>query len=349
MSVVGNMTEIAVVIVNHNTCEHLRACLATIRSEAPSEMVVVDNASSDGSVEMVQAEFPQVVLRANETNPGYGAAANQGIANCTAPYVLLLNSDTLVQPGALAALSTYLELHPDAAIIGPRLVNPDGRLQASCYPFPTPVNLFLEESTLGRLVRHVPVLRSRYLRTWSHGCPRAVPWVLGAALMIRRDAFDAVGAFDESFFMYLEEVDLSYRLWSAGWEVHFAPVATITHVGGASTAQYRAEMAVQFFASLRRFYRRHYSGIDLVAFHTVVTAIVLVRLIRDAVRLRRTHEAHQRARIAESLVAWQRVLLAQWRGRATAGGPLGSGTEVVGRLSYERKAVRGRDGHVAGG
>src|SRR6266571_4238495 len=113
-------TPMAVVIVNYNTREYLRACLATVLPEVPSEVVVVDNTSSDGSVEMVQAEYPDVALHANKTNVGYGAAANQAIASCTAKYILLLNADTLLKPGALRALSNYLDLRSQVAIVGPR-------------------------------------------------------------------------------------------------------------------------------------------------------------------------------------------------------------------------------------
>jgi GT2 family glycosyltransferase len=236
------MTPIAVAIVNYNTREHLHACLATVQLEAPSEVVVVDNASSDGSTEMVRADYPWVALHANKTNLGYGAAANQAIASCSAEYVLLLNSDTLLQAGALMALSGYLDLHPHAAIVGPHLVEADGTLQASCYPFPTPLNTFLENSTsailLGRLIRrHIPLLRNFYLRTWPHTSARVVPWLKGAALAIRRTAFDAVGGFDESYFMYFEDADLCYRLNAAGWKVHFVPITTVVHIGGASTSR----------------------------------------------------------------------------------------------------------------
>jgi N-acetylglucosaminyl-diphospho-decaprenol L-rhamnosyltransferase len=126
----------AVVIINYNTCELLRACLATVITEAPSEVVVVDNASSDDSVATVETEYPHVILQVNKTNLGYGAAANQAIASCKAKYVLLLNADTLLRPGTLLALKRYLDQHPRAAIVGPRLEDPDGTLQASCYPFP---------------------------------------------------------------------------------------------------------------------------------------------------------------------------------------------------------------------
>jgi N-acetylglucosaminyl-diphospho-decaprenol L-rhamnosyltransferase len=307
------MTSIAVAIVNANTCEHLRACLATVQAEGAGEVVVVDNASADGSVALVQAAYPWVRLQANETNLGYGAGANQAMALCTAPYVLLLNSDTRLQPGALAALSEYLDRHPRAAIVGPRLVNPDGSLQASCSPFPTPLNTLLEISILGRVVGYFPLLRNYYLRTWSHTSARVVPWVKGAALAIRREAFEAVGGFDIAFFMYSEDTDLCYRLAAVNWQVHFAPVTTVTHIGGASTMQLRPDMAVQFLASTLQFYERHSSRIRLAEAVLIVKSLMLARLLRDLLHLGLTRDASQRAQLAADLAAWQRVLLGRWR------------------------------------
>jgi GT2 family glycosyltransferase len=142
-----------------------------------------------------------------------------------------------------------------------------------------------------------------------------VPWVQGAALAIRRKAFQAVDGFDETFFMYFEETDLCSRLGAAGWEVHFAPVTTIVHAGGASTRQLRTDMAMQLFASLRQFYQRHYTRKHLAALVVIVQGIMLVRWIVDSVRLRVTRDAGARAAIAENVVAWQRVLLGYWRGQ----------------------------------
>jgi GT2 family glycosyltransferase len=302
------MTDMAVVIVNYNTRDHLCACLEAIGSNEASEVVVVDNASTDGSPEMVRANYPWVRLIASSTNAGYGAAANVGMAACHAPYVLLLNGDTRVTPGAVHSLSSYLDLHPRAAVIGPRLVNLNGDLQASCYPFPTPLYVFLEESTLGQLIRFVPVLRHRYLRTWSYNHSRRVPWVLGAALAIRRKAVDDAGGFDESFFLYYEEVDLCLRLHSAGWEVHFAPITTVTHVGGASSNQRRTETIVQWFLSIQRFYCLHYSRIQTIELIVVAKIIVLARLIRDSIRLRLDRSASEQAGIGERVIAWREIL-----------------------------------------
>jgi len=312
-------TSVAVAIVNYNTREHLRACLDNVQLEAPSEVVVVDNASSDGSVEMMQAEYPWVVLHTSKTNLGFGAAANRAIADCGNKYVLLLNSDILLQAGALKALSTYLDLHPKAAIVGPRLVNTDGTLQVSCYPFPTVLNTLFVNSRLGLLIRYVPIFRNYFLPTWSHTHARVVPWVKGAAMAIRREAIEAVGKFDESFFMYFEEVDLCYRLAAAGWQVHFAPVTTLVHVGEASTMQHRTDMAVQLLASTFHFYRRHYSGFRLAALGVVLKIIVLARWLNETVFLYVTRDKSKRARITADVAAWRRVLRMHWREGATRG------------------------------
>ena len=306
------MTPIAVVIVNYNTRDYLRACLSTVFSESPSEVIVVDNASSDGSVEMVHSEFPAVVVQANKTNVGYGAAANQAIASLKAAYVLLLNADTLLQPDALRALSSYLDLHPRAAIVGPRISEPNGKQQTSCHPFPSPLNTLLEISILGQLIHYIPILRHRYLCTWTHAYARVVPWVGGAALGLRREAFNAVRGFDDSFFMYSEEVDLCYRLTLVGWQVHFAPVATIVHVGGASTAQHRTHMTMQLFASIILFYQRHYSGLRVAEVKMVVKCVMLARLLRDMLHLSITRDGPTRVKLAEDISAWHRVLLGRW-------------------------------------
>lgn len=311
----GTKTDsIAVVIINYNTCQELQACLGSIKPEEAGEVVVVDNNSSDGSVEMVRSKYPWVMLHANRTNLGYGAGANQAIAGCTTQYVLLLNSDTRLQPGALEALSRYLDQHPEAAIVGPRLVNSDGTLQASCYPFPGPLDTYLENSTcaifFGRLIRrYVPGIRRLYWRTWSHDSARIVPWVKGASLAIRREAFDAVGGFDESFFMYFEDADLCCRLKKAGWEIHFAPVTTIVHVGGASTEQVRADMAVQLLHSTRLFYQRHRSRFSIGITTLILKGLMLAKWIGGTLRLPFTRDAQRRSAIEHTIAASKSVLL----------------------------------------
>ena len=307
------MASIAVVIVNYNTRENLRECLAAVLLQATDQIIVVDNASSDGSVEMVRACFPTVTLHDNVWNRGYGAAANQAIFSCTADYLLLLNSDTVVHTGTIQALTTYLNHHPEVAIVGPRLLNPDGTLQPSCYAFPGTLKWYLHYEVSGQLIRRVPILGKHQQRTFPHTQPQAVPWVMGAALAIRREAFEAVGGFDESYFMYCEETDLCYRLRTKGWQVHFAPVATVTHVGQASTKQYRTKMAVQHIASRLLFYQRHYSTLRCRVLAVLMRGNVLARLLFDSYRRRFVCDTSQSGAMAEDIAAWRSILLGKMK------------------------------------
>lgn len=306
------MPRIAVAIVNYNTVGYLRDSLATVRAAGADEIVVRDNGSTDGSVDMVQREFPEVRVLDSRDNPGYGAASNQAVAACDSPYVLLLNSDTLLARDTLHVLADHLDAHPRAAIVGPRLHNTDGSLQRSAHGFPRPM-------TLRPVVRHIPGLRDRSLLTWPHDRPRAVQWLKGAALAIRRTAFDRVGGFDPDFFMYFEETDLCYRLIEAGWEIHFTPATTIVHKGGASTDQVRAEMAVQFLASMRQFYRRHYPDGDLRRLDAVLRLQTRAALVRDRARLLLARDPRAVATITDDLRVWHRVLAGDWPARPHAG------------------------------
>jgi GT2 family glycosyltransferase len=297
----------AVGIVNHNTRDLLRACVRSALEAGADEVVLVDNASTDGAPAMVRAEFPAVRVAANAHNPGMGAACNQAVGLCAAPYVLLLNSDTVLRPGALAALAAYLDAHPRAGLAGPRLLNPDGSLQPSCFHDPTPAHVALELAGAEALIARLPLLRGRYLRTWAHDRARQAPWVLGAALAVRRAAFAQVGGFDESYFMYSEEVDLCRRLRLAGWEVHFTPATEVTHVGGASTGRVRLEMTRQLFRSRAAFYRRHCSPAARAGLRLVVGLGVGAKLGRDLARLL-VARGGPRAALAGAVTTWAYVL-----------------------------------------
>ena len=286
------MQQIAVAIVNWNTRDLLRACLRSVLAEEPAEVVVADNGSQDGSVEMVRREFPSVEVIVSPENPGYGAASNRAISRCAAEYVVLLNSDTELRPASLRALLRYLETHPQAAVVGPRLLNPDGTLQASCFPFPRPL---------------VPLMKRRTGR-FGHHTPGPVPWVVGAALAIRRTAFHRIGGFDESYHMYFEEVDLCYRLRKAGWETHFTPDAEVVHIIGASTRQRRAEMLLRTRLSSLEFFRRHHRGIPLAVGLAVEHALTLGRLVRDGVRYCLAGSGGRRDQLKENLTVWWALL-----------------------------------------
>ena len=300
---------VGVAVISYNTREHLRACLESVPLSEVREVVVVDNASRDGSPEMVSDEFPWVTLVANEQNRGYGAAANQAVAGSAAETLLLLNGDTRLEPGALPSLVAYLEDHPEAAVVAPRLVNADGSLQPSCYPFPGTLEWLFDNDVVGRVVKRMSIPSQNLLRTWDHAHARAVPWVKGAALAVRRGAFETVGGFDERFFLYYEETDLCYRMWTVGWEVHFAPTATVMHIGGASTAQHRTAMNVQLLESVDEFYRHHYSYPRRLLLAAIWKGILTSRLLRDRARLVTARDERARLAIAADVAAWECALL----------------------------------------
>lgn len=300
--------DFAAVIVNHETREPLRACLETVRCEGPGEVVVVDNASTDGSAAMVRAAFAEVRLVENGGNPGYGAGVNQGVAACRAPFILLLNSDTRVKPGALEALGRELERHPRAAVVGPLLLNPDGTRQPSCFPFLTPFNVLVMNTYLNRIVRHAPLLRGRFRPVYSALPSGEVPWVKGAALAIRRAAFELVGGFDESYFLYAEEMDFCWRLRRSGWEVRFTPEAAVVHEEGASTGRMRPEMAVRLFQSLAHFHRRHSPRGTIRRLRWAVTLAMAEHVVRDTVKSLWAIDPERRRALGRDLEVWRRVI-----------------------------------------
>jgi GT2 family glycosyltransferase len=298
----------AVGVISWNTRDLLRRCLETVLPNAPAEVVVVDNGSTDGSIEMVRDEFPGVRLEVLHDNPGYGAASNIAFSLCSAEYVLLLNSDTELRPGALSALVAHLDRCPRAGIVGPRLLNPDNTLQKSTFPFPSPLVPFVKQRPVADLVGLVPLPRDAFVGAWAHDHTRRVPWVLGAALGIRRSAFERVGGFDERYVMYYEEVDLCYRMRQAGWETHFTPATEVTHVGGASTSQRRPEMLARLGVSAVEFHRRHHRGVTRAAAIGLVRATLRYRYCRDWLSYHTSRHEPERRRVAENLAAWRTIL-----------------------------------------
>jgi GT2 family glycosyltransferase len=257
---------------------------------------------------MVRSEFPDVIVLADGTNPGYGAGANKGVRATRSEYVLVLNSDTRLSPETLEVLFRYLDRTPSVGLAGSRLLNPDGSAQASCYPFPGTLRWLLENDPVGSLFGRIPFLRRKLYRFAPPEQPTAVPWVVGAVLAVRREAFDRVGGFDEAVFLYFEETDLCARLRAGGWEVHIVPDAKVVHFGAASTSQVRASMAVEYFKSTLWFYRRYYSGPRLVFWVLVMRSKMGFRLFRDGLASVYVLDISRRARLREDAGAWWRAL-----------------------------------------
>jgi N-acetylglucosaminyl-diphospho-decaprenol L-rhamnosyltransferase len=302
----------AVCIVNYNTRDLLRSCLRSVVAEGPDEVIVVDNDSTDGSAAMVRSEFPSVRLIEPGNNLGYGAAANQAVATTRADNILLLNADTELGQGALAVLREQLETHRSDTMLGPRTVNPDGTPQTSCFHFPTPVHVFLHLSGIFRWIPRVPLLKRRSLQATAPTSPTEVPWVLGSALAFRRETFEVLGGFDEDFFMYFEEVDLCLRLARAGGRTRFVPAAEIVHTGGASTDQQRAEMRIEYFVSLARFYRKHYSPWSQAAVNAIVRLLALPGLARALLLSGIVRDDAGRAELRSERAIHSRLLFGRW-------------------------------------
>ncbi|MDQ1491894.1 MAG: N-acetylglucosaminyl-diphospho-decaprenol L-rhamnosyltransferase [Actinomycetota bacterium] len=250
----------AAVVVNYNAGEALRACVAAILAEDPRpELVVVDNSSTDGSVEAVLRAFPAVRVVRSGGNLGYARAANLGIAATAAPVVAVLNPDTVLGPGAGAAVVARFAAEPDLGAAGPRLHNPDGTVYPSARRIPSLPDA-VGHGLLFFVWRDNPFTR-RYRETGADPTrPRDVDWVSGAAVWLRRAALDAVGGWDERYFMYVEDVDLCWRLRRAGWRVAYEPAGTVEHLLGVSTAGRPYRMIAEHHRSLLRFASVRFTG-----------------------------------------------------------------------------------------
>jgi GT2 family glycosyltransferase len=266
---------LAIVIVSYNVRELLRECLRRLEGQ---RVIIVDNASADGSAEMIRNEFPDATLIANADNRGFAAACNQGLAASTAEFVFILNPDTTVAPPALAALLELMRADARVGACGPRLLNTDGSLQYSCRCFPTLGRLAMDELGLGKLFPKSRFFGDYRMTWWPHDERREVDQLMGAALLLRRAALDDAGVFDERFFMYYEEVDLCLRLHQRGWKVVFAPDAVVTHHGGASARQSFAAMTLARYRSLFAFYRKHYPAWHRILLKIIVAIAATLRL-----------------------------------------------------------------------
>ena len=250
--------DLDVVVVNYNAGDHLLRCLDSISErsgEQALDVVLVDNASSDGSAARAVAGHPDVRLIQNPSNRGLSAAWNQGIRETAAPWVFLPNPDLEITEGDLAVLRAFGEAHPRAAIVGPLVRNPDGSIYESGRVLPSVVD-GIGHAFLGSFKPDNRFTRRYKMTDWDRVSERRVDWVSGSCMLIRRAAFEDVGLFDERFFLYAEELDLTTRLRDAGWEVWFSPVMEVVHVGGVSTGRSR-RTHLMHSQSIYRYYAKH--------------------------------------------------------------------------------------------
>ncbi len=280
---------LSVVIVSWNVRDDLRECLQSLlgtgdlgsgtgKQLSEIEVIVVDNASMDGTAETVRREFPQVKLIVNDENLGYTKANNIGIRQSRGKYILLLNPDTVVKPNALQALIECAEAHPDAGIIGAKLLNPDGSIQRSARSFPDIGAGLFRNTFLGRLFPNNPFVRRYLLTDFSYDEVREVDWVSGAAMLVRRELFERIGLLDERFWAYCEDVDLCWRAWQAGFKVLFCPNAVIVHKIGRSSDQRLVASLIQHHKSMWLFYLKNYRKRYPLVLFPLIGLGILMRL-----------------------------------------------------------------------
>jgi N-acetylglucosaminyl-diphospho-decaprenol L-rhamnosyltransferase len=247
------MAEVSVVVVTYNALPWIERCLESVRAY---ETIVVDHGSTDGTLELVRRRFPQARL-IEEGNTGLGAGSNTGMRVASGDYFLLLNSDAWAIRDAVEQLVAFAEAHPEAAVVGPRLLNTDGTLQRSVRGFPTLWRLATEYFFLRKLGPGTQALNAFYASRFPHDEVREAEFLMGACLLVRREAADTVGLFDEDFFMFSEETDWCYRFRQAGWKVLFFPGAEFVHVGGATTSQDWGPMYREQLRGHLRFFAKH--------------------------------------------------------------------------------------------
>lgn len=309
---------VSVIIISYNTAQMTLDCLRSVKETAdqvPMDIWVVDNASTDGSPAAIRAKYPGVKLLENTVNAGFGAANNQAMALAKGDYFLLLNSDAFPKAGAIDALVDFLREHPRTGAVGARLLNADGSLQRSCWRFPTPCRAWLENLGIVRIMRTHPVIGDYY--QWDHRTRRDVDFVIGACMLVRREAYEQVGGFDEGFFLYAEESDWQLRMHNQGWAISFDPRAEVVHLGGASGASNSSTIRRYFFDGLDRFTRKHFGLAGLIStrlamalgsmFRTIAYGAMLLLPNRRATAWQKT-QLHWWLMVRQ-LTCWHRALL----------------------------------------
>ena len=276
------------------------------------EVIVVDNASSDGSPELVAKNYPQVRLIRNTSNLGFARANNIGILAATGKYMCLINSDVKVLPQSINRLVEHAEDHPEVGMVGPRVIGGDGKLQRSCMGFPTVWNMFCRALALDSIFPGIRLFTGYSLRHWSQDTCRAVDILSGCFWLARRKAIDEVGLLDESFFMYGEDMDWCKRFRKHGWKLAFVPSAEVIHYGGASSANAPVRFYIERHRADLQYWRKHHSHPAVACYFMLTCLHLLVRLAGYSVAfwLRPSARETYQYKIKRSLAALKWMLSA---------------------------------------
>lgn len=275
---------------------------------ASCQVWVVDNGSTDGSIQMVRERFPSVRLLENSKNLGFAKANNLILGNTNSRKILLLNPDSELADGTLKYLSTFVDTHPNAGAVGPMITYPDGALQRSAYPAPTLAGEFLRLFHLGWITESA----SYRIHTWSLAEEREVDVIQGVCVMIRREALNQVGLMDEDFFMYSEEVDLCKRIRTGGWTIYWTPRVKVVHHEAKSTSQAPGNMFLHLYRSKVLYFRKNHGSMSAIFFKLILLGAVTVRLAlspfalleRPSQRKMHLRLARQYGKVLTALSSW---------------------------------------------
>lgn len=276
--------KLSIVLANtserHFTLPMLKSVYQTVKRAVPFEIWVVDNNSKDGSAVAIREQFPQVNLICNSRNAGFTEANNQAIRECSGQYVFCLNPDTVCREGAIDRLVEYLDQHPDVGIVGPKLLNSDGSLQSSCRNFMTTGHLILHHLLSWQKISRKLAGRIS-LTYWDHQETREVDWMLGAALMVRRECLNAIGLKDESYFIFHEDSDWCFQARKAGWKVVFVHDSEIIHHGSQTVQKlWGANVNLEVYKAQHNFIRKNLGARELFWHRTLLTVLLTLRKLR---------------------------------------------------------------------
>jgi GT2 family glycosyltransferase len=305
--------DISVIIVGWNTKHCLEQCLESLAAPPPRrrmEIIVIDNASTDGSAEMVESRFPHVELIRSSENLGFAKANNLALRQCRGRYMSLVNPDVKVLPGCLDALADFLDKNPAVGNVGPRILNPDFTLQSSCRRFPTLWNNFCSATGLATAFRKYQLVSGEHMLFFPHDRTAAVDVLVGCFWMMRREAIEGVGLLDEGFWVYGEDVDWCRRCWKAGWQVVFFPGAEAIHDRGAASAANPVGCAVVQQQSVLRYWFKHHGSPGLFGIRSILLCHHVLRYVFAFVsRLGRSRGHTQSEMRKQMSIACMRVLL----------------------------------------
>ena len=280
MSSSSNTVDISVVIVGWNAQHYLDLCLESLVKAPPRrtmEVFVVDNGSTDGSVEMIETKYPWVKLIKSRENLGFSRGNNVAIRQCQGRYIALVNPDVIVLPGCLDALADFLDQNPKVGNVGPRVFNPDMTQQSTCRRFPNLWNNLCDASGLATAFKGSQRFAGEHMFYFGHDRTMTVDVLVGCFSMVRREAFETVGLLDENLFMYGDDIDWCRRCWNAGWQVVFFPGARAIHDRGKITAPYPVRFAVAQQKSVLYYWSKHHSVFGVLGIRAIMLFHLLLR------------------------------------------------------------------------